>query len=113
MKIMTDKKIFALELWISIQLIILLVAGYYIFSSNHENVEVLFVGVESLLIMPAGIITIYLNEIFHVHNYFLTHETFFLFVFINWIFYNFVGYIQWFVIVPKMIDKCKKNGCLL
>jgi len=110
---MTDKKIFALELWISIQLIILLVAAHYIFNCNHENVEVLFVGVESLLIMPAGIITLYLNEIFHVHHYFLAHETFFLFVFINWILYNIVGYIQWFVIVPKMIEKCKKNGCLL
>lgn len=110
---MKNNKIFALQLWISIQLIILLVAAYYIFSSNHENVEVLFVGIESLLIMPAGIITLYLNEIFHVHNYFLTHETFFLFVFINWILYNIVGYIQWFVIVPKMIEKCKKNGCIL
>ena len=39
---MTDKKIFGLQLWISIQLIILLVAAYYIFSSNHENVEFLF-----------------------------------------------------------------------
>jgi hypothetical protein len=110
---MSEQRIVALKLWISIQLIILLVSAYYIFNSNHENVEVLFVAIESLLIMPAGIITLYLNEVFHVYNYFLTHESFFLFVFINWVIYSIVGYIQWFVIVPRMIDKCKQNGCLL
>jgi len=110
---MSEQRKVALKLWISFQLIILLVSAYYIFNSNHENVEVLFVGIESLLIMPAGIITLYLNEVFHVYNYFLTHEGFFLFVLINWILYSIVGYIQWFVIVPRMIDKCKQNGCLL
>ena len=110
---MSEQRLVALKLWISFQLIILLVSAYYIFNSNHENVEVLFVGIESLLIMPAGIITLYLNETFHVYNYFLTHESFFLFVFINWVIYSIVGYIQWFVIVPRMIDKCKQNGCLL
>ena len=110
---MSEERKVALKLWISFQLIILLVSAYYIFNSNHENVEVLFVGIESLLIMPAGIITLYLNEVFHVYNYVLTHEGFFLFVFINWILYSIVGYIQWFVIVPRMIDKCKENGCLL
>jgi hypothetical protein len=110
---MNEQRTVGLKFWISIQLIILLVSAYYIFNSNHENVEVLFVGIESLLIMPAGIITLYLNEVFHVYDYFLTHESFFSFVFINWVIYSIVGYIQWFVIVPKMIDKCKQNGCLL
>jgi hypothetical protein len=110
---MNEQRTVGLKFWISIQLIILLVSAYYIFNSNHENVEVLFVGIESLLIMPVGIITLYLNEVFHVYDYFLTHESFFSFVFINWVIYSIVGYIQWFVIVPKMIDKCKQNGCLL
>ena len=106
------RKSFTLELWISIQVIILLVTSYYIFTSNHQNVETLFVGIESILILPAGIITLYLNEIFNAHLYFLSHESFFLFVFVNWILYTIVGYVQWFVLFPKLIDKCKKEGCL-
>jgi len=103
---------FTLKLWLSIQLIILLVATYYIFTSNHENVEVLFVGIESLLIFPAGLITLYLNDIFNAHHYFVSHESFFLFLFVNWIFYTVVGYIQWFILFPRMIHKCKEDGCL-
>ena len=108
---MNFKKTFTLELWISIQLIILLVAAYYIFTCNHENVEVLFIGIESVLVFPAGIITLYLNEIFHAHHYFLTHETFFLYILFNWILFTFIGYIQWFVVFPKIINKCKSKGC--
>lgn len=106
------KQSFTVQLWLTIQLIILLVTSYYIFTSNHENVEVLFVGIESILIFPAGLITFYLNEIFNVHHYFLSHISFFLFVFVNWIFYTVVGYIQWFILLPKMINKCKEEGCL-
>lgn len=106
------EKTFTLKLWLSVQTIILLVASYYIFTSNHENVETLFVAIESLLIFPAGMITLYLNDIFNAHHYFVSHESFFLFVFINWIFYTVVGYIQWFVLLPKMINKCKEEGCL-
>lgn len=110
---MNLKKTFTIELWFSIQLIILLISAYYIFTCNHENVEVLFVGIESLLILPAGIITLYLNEIFSVHHYFSSHETFFLFVLFNWVLYTIIGYFQWFVLLPKMINKCKKHGCLI
>lgn len=110
---MNFKKTFTLELWISIQLIILLVAAYYIFTCNHENVEVLFIGIESILVFPAGIITLYLNDIFHAHHYFLTHETFFLYILFNWILFTVIGYFQWFVLFPKIINKCKHNGCLI
>lgn len=110
---MNFKKTFTLELWISIQLIILSVATYYIFTSNHENVEVLFIGIESILVFPAGIITLYLNEIFHAHHYFLTHETFFLYILFNWIVFSIIGYVQWFIVFPKMINKCKEHGCLM
>jgi hypothetical protein len=110
---MNLKKTFTLELWISIQLIILLVSAYYIFTSNHEYVEVLFTGIESILVFPAGIITLYLNEIFYAHSYFLTHETFFLYILFNWILFSIIGYIQWFIVFPKMINKCKNNGCLI
>ena len=110
---MNLKKTFTLELWISIQLIILLVSTYYIFTSNHENVEVLFIGLESILVLPAGLVTFYLNKIFYAHSYFLTHESFFLYILFNWILFTVIGYIQWFVILPKMIDKCKSNGCLI
>ena len=106
------KKSFTLELWMSIQLIILLVTTFYIFASNHENVEALFVGIESFLIFPAGIVTFYLNEIFSVHSYLLSHESFFLFVLINWVFYTIIGYYQWFVLFPKILNKCKSEGCL-
>jgi hypothetical protein len=109
---MNSEKFFTLKLWISIQLIILLVASYYIFTSNHENVETLFVAIESILIFPVGLITLYLNDIFNAHNYFLTHETFFLFVFFNWILYTVIGYVQWFILFPKIINKCKHDGCL-
>ena len=109
---MNLEKRFTLQLWISIQLIILLVTSYYIFTSNHENVETLFVAIESILIFPAGVITLYLNDLFIAHNYFLSHESFFLFVFINWIFYSVIGYVQWFILFPKMINKCKKIGCI-
>jgi len=106
------KKTFTLELWITIQLIILLITSYYIFTSNHENVETLFVAIESVLIFPAGIITLYLNEIFNAYDYFVSHESFFLFVLFNWILYTLIGYIQWFILLPKMINKCKEDGCL-
>ena len=109
---MNLEKTFTLKLWITIQLIILLVTTYYIFTSNHQNVETLFVGIESILIFPAGIITLYLNDLFNAHNYFLSHESFFLFVLINWILYTVIGYFQWFVLFPKMINKCKEDGCL-
>ena len=109
---MNFKKTFILELWISIQLIILLVATYYIFTCNHENVEVLFIGIESILVFPAGLITLYLNDIFHAHHYFLTHESFFLYMLFNWILLTVSGYFQWFVAFPKLMDKCKHNGCL-
>ena len=107
------KKTFTIELWFSIQLIILLMSAYYIFTSNHENVEALFIGIESILILPAGIITLYFNEIFHAHHYFLTHESFFLYILFNWIVFTVIGYLQWFVIFPKMINKCKEHGCLI
>lgn len=106
------KRTFTLELWITIQLIILMVTSYYIFTSNHENVELLFVGIESILILPSGIVTLYLNDLFHAHNYFVSHESFFLFVLFNWILYTVIGYYQWFVLLPKMINKCKDNGCI-
>ena len=107
------KKTFTIELWISIQLIILLVSAYYIFTSNHENVEVLFISLESILVLPAGIFTLYLDGIFNAHNYFLTHEGFFVYILFNWIFFSIIGYLQWFIIVPKMINKCKSSGCLI
>jgi hypothetical protein len=109
---MDFKKTFTIELWISIQLIILLVSAYYIFTCNHENVEALFIGIESILVFPAGLITLYFNEIFQAHHYFLSHETFFLYIFFNWILFSVIGYLQWFVLLPKMINKCKKDGCL-
>jgi hypothetical protein len=109
---MDFKKTFTIELWISIQLIILLVSAYYIFTCNHENVEALFIGIESILVFPAGLITLYFNEIFQAHHYFLSHETFFLYIVFNWILFSVIGYLQWFVLLPKMINKCKKDGCL-
>ncbi|MBT8347963.1 MAG: hypothetical protein HKP62_00765 [Sulfurovum sp.] len=109
---MKFKNTFTLELWISIQLIILLLSAYYIFTCNHENVEVLFIGIESILVFPAGLITLYLNDIFHAHHYFLSHESFFLYILLNWILFTVIGYFQWFVILPKMINKCKNHGCL-
>jgi len=109
---MNLKKTFILELWVSIQLIILAVTTYYIFKSNHENVEILFVGIESFLAFPAGLITLYVSDIFIAHNYFLTHETFFLYILLNWIFFAIVGYLQWFIVFPKMIRVCKNNKCL-
>ena len=110
---MNLKKTFILELWISIQLIILLVSAYYIFTSNHHNVEVLFMSLESILVLPTGIITLYLDEIFNAHSYFLTHETFFVYILFNWVFFTIIGYIQWFIILPKLINKCKDNGCII
>ena len=106
------KKTFIIELWVSIQLIILLVSAYYIFTCNHENVEALFIGIESILVFPAGLITLYFNDIFQAHHYFSTHETFFIYIFFNWILFSVIGYLQWFVVLPKMINKCKKDGCL-
>ncbi|WP_373031599.1 hypothetical protein [Sulfurovum sp.] len=106
------KKSFTVQLWISVQLIILLLSAYYIFSCNHENVEALFIGIESILVLPAGLITLYFHEIFQAHHYFLTHEAFFLYIFFNWILFNVIGYLQWFVVFPKMINKCKEHGCL-
>ena len=110
---MNLKKTFTIELFISIQLIILLVSAYYIFTSNHQNVEVLFMTLESLLVLPTGIITLYLDEIFNAHSYFLTHEAFFVYILFNWIFFTVIGYVQWFIIFPKMINKCKSKGCLI
>jgi hypothetical protein len=110
---MNLKKTFTIELWFTIQLIILLLSAYYIFTCNHENVEVLFMGIESILVFPIGILTFYFNDIFHAHHYFLSHEAFFLYILFNWILFSVVGYLQWFVILPKMINTCKKRGCLI
>lgn len=110
---MNLKENFKIQLWISVQLIILAYTIYNSFHFQYENIVHFFLAIESLIVFPASIPLLVTNENLLQNLIFANDIEQSIFISINWIIFFIIGYLQWFVLIPNLIKKCKVKCCLV
>jgi len=93
------------SLWVISQFIILIYIIIDLLILYNEEALMKLVALELLLTPPAWFIVIFINYIFIGLIKVSISETNILYIIFNWILFYLFGYIQWFILLPKIYKK--------
>lgn len=100
------------SLWLLIQINWLLYILYELIIYNPKDIDLFFFIIEYIVTFPSayliGVINYLYSFVYIPPDYFndILYRT--IYIFINWIFFVVIGYIQWFIFFPKMYKFLKK-----
>jgi len=93
-------------LWFLLQVLWLFFILYQIVKYNEKDIDIIFTGLEYIITFPSSLLIGGLNYIlsfiYTPIDYFNNVPYRIIYIFINWILFTVAGYVQWFIVVPKI-----------
>jgi len=103
------------KIWFITQTIFLIFLLIKLALYNDKEIGITLAFFESIVSFPSSLIVIALHRIYinligtHtcLDNLICTYD--YIQIIVNWLFFTFIGYYQWFIIVPKIFKKKHQN----
>lgn len=94
------------KIWFTLQIVIICIVCYSLIIRGDRDGDIFFFLSENILTFPSSLLVASLNYFISRSPIMNSYHSFeLLYIFINWVLFNIVGYVQWFLIVPAIRKK--------